>query len=256
MRLSQIFVLGRTQHELDFVDVDPNLDTRLFLHPHHLRARTDQWSHDAIRTIDDFWGSFLRLIRDHDSDQARALLSHLREPNETALGMSRGTPRGRGVGPKQAKAIFDSIIQSPAVQTGLVEDLEDLHVLGDNIAADKISDITTNIIRHSLILYTQQQCELWQIPLTPNVPTGYYWDRRAHHRRQGYEPQLVIDGRVHLLVPKIAVSYARDYTAGRYHQRVPNRIAQSLSPPLPPRMLRPRLSGPPGLRRDRWVRTA
>ena len=79
----------------------------------------------------------------------------LREPNQTRFGLSRGDrPHGRGVGADQALELYDALSQSAAVQTGLLKDLEDCELLIPGISSDKISDITTNIIRPNLIEYT------------------------------------------------------------------------------------------------------
>ena len=49
MKISQIFNLQKSQAELDFVDIDADLDTPLFLDPYLLRKRTDPWSKAATR---------------------------------------------------------------------------------------------------------------------------------------------------------------------------------------------------------------
>ena len=78
--------------------------------------------------------------------------------------------------------------------------------------------MTTNIIRKHLLDYTKSQCNLWGIPLTPDVPTGFYWDSVRTRWDNEYTDRLIVDDRELLLVPKIAVSYWKDYTNQKYYQ--------------------------------------
>lgn len=218
MKISQIFNLGRTQYELDFVDVDIARDTPLFLDPYYLAIRNDAWSVSATRTIQSYFQHIITLINAGSIDEARATFDHLGEPNETCLGLSKGPPGGRGIGDVQASAIFDSILGSRAVQTGLVEDLEDCRLFVEGIDKDKISDMTTNLIREQLIEYTQQQAELYGIQLQQGVATGFYWNRNTRQWENSYEDMLLISGRTILLVPKSVVSYSTHYSSYQYHQ--------------------------------------
>jgi hypothetical protein len=218
MRISKHFKLHCSQAELDFVDIDINRDLPLFVDPHFLAARSDPWSISAAHTIQSFFGYFLGLLNQGSKEEARDLFDHLHEPNETCLGMSRGRPRGNGVGDEDAGRIFESLSQSRAAKTGLLEDIEDCRVFVRGIDKDKTSDMTTNIIRGHLIKYTQHQCELWGIPLIQNSPSGFCWNAISRSWENGYSKNLYIGGRRILLVPKAVVSYSKAYTPQRYHR--------------------------------------
>ncbi len=218
MKIGEIFTLNKTQHELDFVDVDIEKDKSVFIDPFFLSTRNQPWCLDASRTVKSFFQIAIDLIKNSKTEEARSLFSHLHEPNETCLGLSVGTPKGRGVGDDDSKRIFDSILQSKAVQSGLVDDLEDTAIFIEGIDRDKVSDMTTNIIRKHLIDYTTSQCNLWNIPLTPNVPTGFFWNSAKAIWDNEYADRLVIEDRPLLLVPKIAVSYWKEYTNQKYYQ--------------------------------------
>jgi hypothetical protein len=149
------------------------------------------------------------------------LFRFLKEPNETCLGLSKGNPEGRGVGKTDADKIFNSIIKSKAVQTGLVEDLQDSAIFVDNIGKDKLSDMSTNIIRKHLIEYTCNQCNLLGIPLVDG-PTGFFWNRVEERWESEFGKMLKVkergQDRYILLIPKAIVSYNSTYTPQRYHQ--------------------------------------
>jgi hypothetical protein len=216
--IGEIYKLKKTQHELDFVNINPNRDFRVFLNPFVLSARSDPFSIEASRTIISFFQHNLTLIKEGSIDAARANFQHLNEPNETCLGVSRHRPRGRGVGNDNADDLFESILQSKAMKTGLVEHLEDTAIFIPGIGRDKVSDMTTNIIRKHLIEYTQQQCELLGIVLTADVSSGFFWDMNSMSWQQEHTAMLIVKERKILLVPKGIVSYVKEFNAGQYHR--------------------------------------
>jgi len=217
MKISQIFNLNKSQGELDFVDIDILKDIPLFIDPFFISLRKDNWSIETSRTIRDFFQKVIDFIRQNNIRDGKELFSHLHEPNTTCLGMSRGIPMGRGVGFGDTNDIFESIVRSRAVQTGLIQDLEDNLLFVEGFGKDKLSDMTTNIITNHLIEYTQKQCNLHNIQLTRDVPSGFYWNRRACQWEQNYTEMLVVNNRRILLVPKGIVSFCNDYTPSRYY---------------------------------------
>jgi len=218
MKISEIYNLNKSQFELDFVDIDINKDTALFLDPHFLSVRSDRWSTNCAGAIRDFFQHIINLVNSRRIAEARNKFGFLGEPNETCLGLSEGRPKGRGVGSSDANKIFESILRSRAIQTGIVEDLEDTIIFVDNIGKDKLSDMTTNIIKKYLIEYTQSQCELWNIEMQDNVPSGHFWNIDEKEWDNIYTRMLIIDDRKILLVPKGIVSYSEDYVPQKYHR--------------------------------------
>lgn len=218
MRISGLFGLNVRQAELDFVDVDIDRDIPLFLDPFVLSTRTDPWSIQASNTIRSFFHYFINLVYAGETEEARSLFDYLHEPNETFLGLSKGRPRGNGIGDGDAERIFDSLVASRAAQTGLLNDLEDCRIFVEGVDKDKTSDMTTNIIRKHLLEYTRQQCVLWGIPMEQNAPSGFYWNSAQRRWESERCDVLLVNGGKVLLVPKAVVSYSKKHTPQQFHQ--------------------------------------
>lgn len=176
LTFSQYFRINKSQYELDFVDIPlKSGDMPLFIDPYAISLRLDWWSVNCHNLIVGFFQEVIDAIRKKEQTKAELMLSGLKEPNETCLGLSTGKkPRGRGVGGQQSKDLLKALSESTAVKTGFIQDLEECELLIEGIGRDKISDISTNIIRQNLIVYTVDQCELFNIPLQ-QVPSGPIW---------------------------------------------------------------------------------
>ncbi len=218
MKISELFGLEKSQHELDFVDIDVNSDTPLFLDPYFIGKNDFPLAYEAHLSLRSYFECLLRALRENRMTDAEELFSHLGESNEICLGFSRMKPQGKGMGPSDASKIFRSLKDSPALRTGIMEDIEDFRIFVDNVDKDKMSDMTANIIKKQLIEYTQAQCMLWGIKLTPGVPSGFYWERATAAWENNYTEMLIADGRKILLVPKRIVSFSTEYTPQKYMQ--------------------------------------
>lgn len=203
---SRYFNINKTQAELDFVDIDLDLDTPLYIDPYALTTRDDEWSLQCHQLVVSYFQTILLAIKNNDLAKGTRLLSHLGEPEETKLGVSQSGNKGRGIGAHQAGEMFKALRSSKAAQSGLLEDLSDFALFVPLIGRDKISDMTTNIIRGALISYTQTQCELLGIPMR-SVPSGFFWDIDSEEWRQAYVNLPVCDGQKIILVPKYSVRY-------------------------------------------------
>lgn len=205
MRVSAWAGLHNRQAELDFVDVDTDRDTRLFVDPYAIDIRGDAWSSECSRHLRSFFNALITALRDGNDARATHLASHLHETNETFLGLSRGKPQGRGIGAEQALRILDALRKSRAVQTGLLSELAETELFIEGVGSDKISDLTTNILRGPLLAYTRSEAELWKMPLTGNTSLNPIWDPTQEDWTQAPRETIVIAGCPVILVPKFAV---------------------------------------------------
>ncbi len=214
---SRHFDLGKSQAELDFVDVQLDRDMPLFLDPFAISQHPDRWGQDAHAHLVAYFQQVIEGIRVGRDHEARRLLNHLREPNETRLGLSRGRPQGAGIGPYQADEIFAALQTSQAVQTGFLSSLEECELMIEGIGRDKISDLTTNILRGKLAEYTLEQCDLHGVP-TQEVPGGPSFRLDLHDWINEYLRLPVANGRPILLVPKVIARTDSAYDHQEYYR--------------------------------------
>jgi len=218
MRISDLYSLNRTQATLDFVDVDVERDTPLFVSPTALELVPSEWGDECVHLVQNYFRYVLELIQTGENKRAEELLHQLHEPNETHLGFSKNQSRGRAVGNEYAHDVWDALSQSRAAATGLLEDLEDTVLMIDGISIDIVSDIATNIIRDPLIQYTQQMCRWHNISMEQSVNSGPLWDPVNHKwTSRLIELPVTSSGRL-LLVPKAIVRQHLDYDAGEYYR--------------------------------------
>ena len=216
MRVSTYYSLNRTQPSLDFVDVDIYGDSRVFVDPRALRLLKTEWAEECVALIQHFFGVVIAAIQGNRHCEARNLLSALREPNETHLGLSKGKARGRALGTESAKKVWESLLESEAASSGLLEDLEDTILMIPGISSDIVSDISTNIIREPLIRYTQGICTRYGIPLQDGVDSGPLWDpSTAEWYNEFTSLPMTSVGKL-LLVPKVIVRKKMDYNDDEY----------------------------------------
>ena len=204
IRFSDYFNLGKSQAELDFVDIPLDTDIKLYVDPYALSIENDLWFIECNNLVVDYFQLVINSIMSKELQTAKRLLSNLHEPNDTHLGESKGKPSGRGVGSVQAGAIYNQLKDSKAAISGKLQDLSDCELLIPGISNDKISDITINIIRNKLVEYTETQCQLHDI-VTRQVASGLYWDSETSKWRNRYANLPVYNGRRIILIPKAAV---------------------------------------------------
>ncbi len=201
---SDYFSIGLSQHQLDFVDISNEFDTPVYVDPYAIEIRDDIWAATASGYIREFFLEVLEALRVGDDFRARSLMSHMREPKETFLGISKGKPKGRGVGGIQSEQLINSIKESKAFSTGQLSDLSEMSLFVEGIDRDKVSDLTTNIIRSLLVDYTQEQCELYGIE-TQNYTGPSFWDNNRKNWVSNFVQLPFIDQDPILLVPKYIV---------------------------------------------------
>ena len=115
LRIFRYFNLEQTQATLDFVDVDVKKDTPLFISPKALTMLHSDFGDECVHLIQNFFHKILELINARRNAEAESLLGVLREPNETHLGLSKGSKsRGRALGEGSAHEVWSALSESEA----------------------------------------------------------------------------------------------------------------------------------------------
>ena len=216
-KFSTTFQVAKTQAELDFVDIYLTTDNLLFLDPFALSQRPDRWSQDAHHTLVTFFQHLIDEIRCGNLEKARGLLLNLREPNETRLGYSARRPHGAGIGNMQAEQLFEALRDSAAVREGFISALEESELMIEGISYDKISDLSTNVLRGHLADYTVAQCNLYAVALQEvAMPPCFNTDTLEWEAR--YLELPVYRNRPILLIPKSIIRRTPAYDQHRYYE--------------------------------------
>ncbi|EAT59514.1 hypothetical protein [Chlorobium ferrooxidans] len=217
MRVSQYFQLNRTQPTLDFVDIDIRNDLRVFVDPRALKLIPSSWGSECISLVQDYFRTVIRHIRENRDSEAQELLASLHEPNEVHLGLSVDYSQGRALGNGSAVNVWDSLRQSEAVRSGLLEDLEDTILMVEGVSSDIVSDMLINIIREPLINYTFSMAEQYGIPLTDGIASGPLWDPIHHCWYQEFVRLPMTSHGKLILVPKSIVRKRMLYNLQEYY---------------------------------------
>lgn len=240
--LNKVLNIPIRQEDVDFVMPDVDDDRRLGIDPFLLyrSSRSDfQQAHAQLLT---FFNFVLQQIKDGNLPNAERLLL-CPEPREIGLGYSRQGTRGSGIGPELAREIAEIFKNSPALLSRGVRHIEELQLICAGVGPDRISDAAANILKLFLIVYTQEQCRSWSIPVRKDVPVNHYFDFTELDWRDSYfelpinpttgEPLLFVPRRVLRVLPWINYD---DYL-GDYAKTFLRPVSRSSSLRLKPRSL-------------------
>lgn len=164
MNISKNYNLGLRQSALDFVDVRLDKDNMLFVDPRLIDLSKKVLVVKMQDNLKIFLAELLDNIKAKNSKQTKYLLSGLSEPRETRLGYSNGGSNGKSVGDKIKPKFELALTNSALLKYGVLNNLGDFDLFIEDMGCDRISDVTTKIIKSALIEYTQEQCEIHKIP--------------------------------------------------------------------------------------------
>lgn len=183
--LTDAFGLPFTQADVDFVVPDLMGDLRIGIDPFLLfKSREAAYvaAHSALVGV---FNRAIRLYSEGDRDTAAALLD-FPEVNEIGFGYRTTSAHGSGLGQYLNAVLLETLAESPALVDRGVRHVEEMQLVSLGINADRVSDITANILKSFLIDYTQRQADKYGIPITKDVPVGHVFDFDSWHWRDDY----------------------------------------------------------------------
>jgi hypothetical protein len=172
VKFSQEFNVVRTPDD-DWFDSVLTVDTRLFLDPFLIYAQPFDPFQQAHSKMVVYFNSAFKLVAESQGNAAhpswiRAVdLLMFPEVSELCLGFSAEDVDGAGAAKGFAKHIAAALWE--AVQSGLssLKHFEEVGLLRKGIGADRIGDMTGNILRGELATYTQTICARHGIFMEP-----------------------------------------------------------------------------------------
>ncbi|AHW65720.1 Hypothetical protein CGLY_16735 (plasmid) [Corynebacterium glyciniphilum AJ 3170] len=210
-----------------FVDVDTYDDTSLFVDPFRIArgARSDPYAAEAHALICDYSELLCRRLLGSVEDKACAqqMLDNLNEPSETHLGMSRTGYRGRGVGEYLATKIREALQDDlkALVAVGVFHWIGALPLFVRNFDSDRMSDVTTSIIRGVLIDFTEHMVDVYpEFRANGNQVRECkmtVWDRHQHQWIERTAVLPYVEGHPLLLIPEGWTGSHIQLHARRYH---------------------------------------
>lgn len=231
-----------TQAEVDFVIPDLATDIPVCIDPFLLYKSRDE----RLRGLHD---QLLRLFAyafDLHRDGDRAGLDRLinfPEVNAIGFGYSQAAIRGTGLGWQLNQLLAELLESSLEIRQRGLRHVEELQLLSVGVGPDRVSDIAANVLKMSLIEYTQQQADLWGIPIQSGVPVSHYfeWDDMEWHDGYFDLPVNPLSSEVLILVPRRVVRLLPWINYTDFYSSEANLL-------LPPR---PRLPRYPGMQKEK-----
>ncbi|WP_439460636.1 hypothetical protein [Pedobacter sp. GSP4] len=162
-RINDFYGKSFTQQEVDFAIPFLNEDLPLYIDPFLMwKSPSQQDSSLHLNLVNSFnylGNQFLK-----GNEQALKILIHSSECNEIGLGNSK-TRNGKRIGEKTAREVLSLYKDIPQISSAGFTHFEEIQLFVDNVAQDRISDISANLIKSFLIDYTIDQAERYGIPV-------------------------------------------------------------------------------------------
>jgi hypothetical protein len=162
-RLNDFYNLPFRQEDVDFVIPFLDEDIPFYIDP-FLLWKSPSLQDNSLHLVLINSINYLALQYQSNSNDCVKTLIECSECNEVGLGMSK-TRTGKKFSEKIANKILSLYKDVPQIKKEGFVHLEIIQLLVENIAEDRISDISASIIKSFLIDFTIENCEKHNIPM-------------------------------------------------------------------------------------------
>ena len=156
-------------------------DTLLFIDPFAVFKSKDELFKDTYPEMMYFFQQAFELIahaggnKNNLSYKKAESMLLFPEENAFCLGYSK-TRRGSGTGPLWAKTLASNINSIIARGVTHISHFEELGIFCTGVGPDRLSDMTTNLLKNRFITYTQRICNLHEVPMKKVRVQNAYFD--------------------------------------------------------------------------------
>jgi hypothetical protein len=162
-RLNDFYNLTIRQEDVDFVIPFLDEDIPFYIDPFLLWKSPSLQDNSLHLALLNSINNLALQYQKGDSECVKTLVK-CSECNEVGLGLSK-TKTGKKFSEKTGNEILSLYKDIPQIQNNGFTHFEVIQLLVDNIAEDRISDISASIIKSFLIDYTIENCEKYNIPI-------------------------------------------------------------------------------------------
>lgn len=224
-RLNDYYGILLLQDKVDYAIPFINEDIPLYVDPFLLWKSPSQMDNGIHTTIIDSFNCIGYLANKGDKDEAIKQLIIASECDAVGLGSSKNR-KGRRIGKNKANEIVLLFERIPQLKASGFSHIEEIQLLVDKIAKDRISDIACNFMSSFLVDYTQQNCLEAGIPMEL-IENVVVYDVKSHFFKEE-NIHLPVNPNTHepiWLVPKRWLRFSPwisqdDYFSNYYPEKV------------------------------------
>lgn len=223
-RLNDYYNLPFTQEEVSFAIPFLDEDIPLYVDPFRLWSSSSLQENSLHTAMVDAFNFIGHSYLNGEEEFAISHIIQLSECEEVGLGTST-TRSGLRIGETKARDILGLFKAIPQIKRNGFQHIETAMLLINNIGADRISDITCNLIKSFLIDYTEDQCKQTGIPIEEQEVYCFNFKSKKIEKEIVSVPRSPSDGKPVIFIPRRWLRFRNwisvdDYTQNYFKDKI------------------------------------